>query len=409
MKKSLIKNYAKLIVNVGANVQKGQDVLINASVDIKDFVELLVYYAYKRKARMVVVNWHYSPLNKLHYKYASVDALSEVPTWQKEKQQYYVDTNPVRIYITSDDPDGQKGIDQAKMAKVRAITYPIFKPYIDKMENKYQWVIAGYPSEGWAKKVFPLLSKTKAKEALLEAILKTSRAYNLDPIEAWKRHNENLNKRVIILNSLKLKKLKYKSNNGTNFEVGLIEDAIFMAGKEKALGSNIEYNPNIPSEEIFTSPKKGEIEGTVYSTKPLSYNGQLIEDFYIVFKDGKVKEVHAKKNEELLKQMVNMDEGASYLGEVALVSYNSPISNLNLLFYSTLYDENASCHLALGRGFENVIKEYERYSHDELNKKGINNSMIHVDFMIGSKDLNIIGVNDKGEEIQIFKDGDWAF
>lgn len=408
MKKSYIKKYAQLIVETGANVQKGQRVIINASVEIYDFVKDVMYYCYKRKAKAVTVNWSYQPLTLLHNKYCSVKTLAEVPNWVKEKQQFYVDENPVYIHILSDDPDGLKGMDQAKAREVRAITYPIFKPYIDASNNRYQWVIAGYPSEKWAKKVFPELSKSKAREALLKAILETSRAYNDNPIEAWKIHNENLNKRVDWLNSLNLRALKYKSSNDTDFKVGLIDDALFMAGKEKTLGSNIPYNPNIPSEEVFTSPKKGEIDGVVYSSKPLSYNGEIIDDFHIVFENGKVKEVHARKNEELLKHMVSMDEGASFLGEVALVPFNSPINNTNILFFNTLYDENASCHLALGRGFENVIKDYEKYSQEELINKGINQSMIHVDFMIGSKDLNITGIDKNGKEIPIFINGNWA-
>ena len=312
------------------------------------------------------------------------------------------------IYIESSDPDALKGVNQAKLAKVMQNRYPVIKPFRKERENKYQWIIAGAASPEWAKKVFPDLPKRKAVEALWDAILKTSRAYG-DPIKNWKEHNEDLAKRMNKLNSLNLEYLHYTSKNGTNFKVWLLPNVIWLAGGETALGSGIYYNPNIPSEEVFTSPWKGKAEGIVYSTKPLSYQGQLIEDFSVRFENGKAVEVHARKGEELLKQMISMDENAAYLGECALVPYDSPINNTGILFNNTLYDENAACHLALGRGFTNLVKDYEKYSEEELIAMGINDSQIHVDFMIGSKDLNIVGHTRDGKDVQIFKDGNWAF
>ena len=203
--------------------------------------------------------------------------------------------------------------------------------------------------------------------------------------------------------------LEYKSNNGTDFKVWLIKDSKFVAGGEETLGKNIFFNPNIPTEECFTSPISGKAEGIVYSTKPLSYQGELIENFSIRFKDGKAVEVHAEKGENLLKEMIAMDEGACKLGEVALVPYDSPINKTGILFYNTLYDENAACHLALGIGFPQVIKDFEKYNLDEIHKIGVNDSTIHVDFMIGSKDLSIIGTTRDGKKVPIFKDGNWAF
>ena len=408
MNKNMIKKYAELIVNVGANVQKGQDVVIFSSVETYEFVKLLTYFCYKRKARSVEVIWSYDALSIYHSKYCSLKTLSSIPPHVIEKQKYYVETNPARIYILSEDPDSLKGMNQEKIMKANQKIYPILKPFKDQMENRYQWVIAGYPSYRWAKKVFPHLKKNEAYKALLDAILKTSRADNDNPIEAWEKHNANLASKMDKLNSLHIKELHYKASNGTDFTVGLIENALFLAGKEKALGSNIVYNPNIPSEEIFTTPKKGMMEGVVHSSKPLSYNGELIENFYFVFKDGKVVEAHAEKNEQLLNQMINMDESSSYLGEVALVPFDSPINNTNILFYNTLYDENASCHLAHGMGFDNVIKDYEKYTKEEIKNFGVNDSMIHVDFMIGTKDLMIEATTFEGEKILIFKDGNWA-
>lgn len=409
MKNSLLKKYAKLLVVKGVNIQKNQELTLIASIDQSPLVNEIVKEAYIAGAKKVNVEWQSQDLEKIHYKHQSVKTLSTIEKWELEKLQHRVDVLPARLFIVSDDPDGMKGINHKKMAEVSKNRYPIIMPYRNQIEDKEQWCIAGAPSFKWAKKVFPHLSKSKAVEALWEAILKTAKVDGGDPIENWNKHNKFLLEKCDYLNSLKLTKLVYKSSNGTDFSVGLIDEGIFVGGCEKTKGSGIVFNPNIPSEEIFTSPKKGEADGIVYSTKPLSYQGQLIEDFSIRFVKGKVVEVHAKRNEDLLKEMVNLDEGASYLGEVALIPYDSPINNTGILFYNTLYDENASCHLALGRGFATCIKDFEKYTKEEIDNLGINDSMVHTDFMIGSKDLSIVGITKEGKEIQIFKDGNWAF
>lgn len=408
MKKSVLKAYAKLLVQKGVAIKKGQELTVYASIQQAPLVREVVKEAYKAKAKKVVVEWSDTEITKCHYQYRSLETLSTVEKWELERLQHRVDVLPARLYIEDSDPDGMKGLDQKKVATARRNTYPIIKPYIDQIDNKEQWCIAGAASEAWAKKVFPDLPKKKAVEKLWEAILYTSRVWD-DPILEWEKHNQQLAGRCEYLNSLQLKELHYQSSNGTDFTVGLIDKGIFAGGSEVTLGSQIEFNPNIPSEEVFTSPLKGKAEGIVYATKPLSYQGELIEDFSVRFENGKAVEVHAKKNEELLKQMINMDENAAYLGEVALIPFDSPINNTNILFFNTLYDENASCHLALGRGFTNCIKDYQQYSQQELTDMGVNDSMIHVDFMIGSKDLNITGVTLDGKEIQIFKNGNWAF
>lgn len=408
MKKSVLKKYAELIIKKGLNVQKGQEVYIYSSLEQVELVRECVYFAYKSKAKYVRIFWNDDKCQKMEYKYAKEEVLSTVSNEAIERMKHRVEALPCRLFIEDSDPDAMKGVDQAKMARVRMKTYPILKPYIDQVENKEQWCIAGAASTAWAKKVFPNEKASKAKEMLWDAILKTSRMCD-DPIEAWNKHNEDLKNRCEYLNNLGLKELRYKSSNGTDFKVGLIDKALFIGGSEKSLGANIEYNPNIPSEECFTSPMKGKAEGIVYATKPLSYQGELIEDFSIRFENGKAVEVKAKKGEELLKQMISMDETACYLGEVALIPYDSPINNTNILFLSTLYDENASCHLALGMGFTNVIKDYDKYTLKECQEMGVNDSMIHVDFMIGSSDMNIVGITKDDKEVQIFKEGNWAF
>ena len=300
-----------------------------------------------------------------------------------------------------------KGVNQEKMAKAQQAKYKVIKPYRDQLENKYQWCIAAVPGVAWAKKLFPNLSKAQAVEKLWEAILDASRV-DEDPIAAWKAHNDDLAARCAYLNSLNIETLVYKSSNGTDLRVGMIPEAEFKGGGEYSL-NNIFFNPNIPTEEVFISPMRGKAEGIVYSTKPLSYQSQLIENFSVRFEGGKAVEVHAEKNEELLKKLISMDEGAAYLGECALVPYDSPIQKSGLLFYETLFDENAACHLALGMGFADTIKDFEKYTLEECRKMGVNDSMIHEDFMIGSADLDIDAVTRDGKTVPIFRKGNWAF
>ena len=407
MKKSDLKKYARLIVRKGANVQKGQDVFITAELEQREFVLMLIEECYRVKANKVTVDWIDDDITKLDYKYRSVKSLSSMEKWQIEKLQYYVDKLPVRIYITSEDPDGEKGIDQEKRAKALQARFQILKPFRDQMENKYQWTIAAAAGTKWAKKLFPNLRPKAARDKLWDAILTTSRAYG-DPLANWDAHNHRLSEQARKLNELGLVSLHYTSKNGTNLTVGLIPTCRFLAGGEHTLNSNILHNPNIPTEECFTTPKRGEADGKVVATMPLSYQGELIDGFWFEFKDGKVVNFGAKQNEDLLRQMLDMDEGARYMGEVALVPKESPINQLGILFYSTLFDENASCHIALGMGYSNTIKDYDKYTLDELREMGVNSSMIHVDFMIGTDDMKIVGTTHNGEKITIFKEGTWA-
>lgn len=406
MNKRVLKKYAQLIVEVGANVQKGQEVHLTISTENTEFARYIVEACYKAKADKVIINWTDDEITKLNYKYRSVKSLSKYEKWEIEKLQHRVDVVPVRIFIEDSDPDGLKGIDQAKVGKVRMNTYPIIKPFIDKIDGMDQWVIAAIPGAKWAKKVFPNETKAKAIEKLWDAILKAARVDD-NPVEAWKKHNKNLADKCAKMNELDFEYLEYSNSLGTNLKIELAPTNIWLAGSEEARVSKIVFNPNMPTEEVFGMPKKDGVNGIVYSALPLSYQGQLIENFNIRFENGKAVEAHAEKGEELLNQMISMDEGAAYLGEVALVPYSSPISQSGILFYNTLFDENASCHLALGRAFYNNVKDYEKYSKEEMEKL-VNNSMIHVDFMIGTKDLNIVGVRRNGEKVEVFKDGDWA-
>lgn len=407
MKKSVLRQYANLIVRVGANVQKGQVVNIQCGLDQPEFVQLLVEEAYKAKASEVNVQWNYQPLQKVHLKNRTLKSLGTVKEWEKAREEYYCDVVPVRIVLLSDDPDGFKGMNMEKLAKANQMKFPIMKSYRDRRHNKEQWCAAAVPGEAWAKKVFPGMRTSTAVEKLWEAILFTARVTD-DPIQAWKDHNTELEERSAYLNSLNIRSLHYTADNGTDFTVGLIPEAKFMGGGDTST-NGIFYNPNIPTEECFTSPKRGEAEGIVYSTKPLSYHGQMINNFSIRFEGGKAVEVHAEEGEENLKRMIAMDEGAAYLGECALVPQTSPVNQSGLLFYNTLFDENAACHLALGMGFANTIENFHERSLEECRALGINDSMIHVDFMIGCDTMNIDAICADGSTVAVFRNGNWAF
>ena len=407
MKKSVLRSYANLIARMGVNIQPGQEVFIQADLDQPEFVQMLVEECYKCKARKVVVDWNYQPLQKVHYRYRTLTTLGKVDNYEEARWQHYVDTIPCRIYLLSEDPDGLKGINQEKMAKAQQKRYPIIKPYRDAIENKYQWCIAAVPGKAWAKKLFPELRAGAAVEKLWENILATSRVDG-DPVAAWEAHNKDLHDRCAYLNSLHIEKLHYTSATGTDFTVGMISEGRFCGGSEKSL-QGIVFNPNIPSEECFISPKRGEAEGIVYSTKPLSYQGQLIDKFWIRFHEGKAVEWNAEVNNQLLTKLITMDEGSAYLGECALVPYDSPIRKSGILFYNTLFDENAACHLALGMGFADTIENFHERTLEECRALGVNDSMIHEDFMIGSEDMNIDAICADGKTVPIFRNGNWAF
>ena len=407
MKQTILRKYARLIARVGVNIQKGQEVLINCDLDQPRFVELLVDECYKAGAKKVTVEFHYQPLEKLHVRHRSISTMAKVEEWEKARFQYYVDTLPCRIYLASEDPDGLKGINQAKKAKAAQKRYPIVKPYVDAMDNKYQWCIAAVPGAAWAKKLFPELPKGRAIEKLWEAILFTSRVTD-DPVAAWEEHNRDLQARCAYLNGLGIEELRYKGDNGTDFTVGMIPEAQFKGGGDTSL-QGIFFEPNIPTEECFITPMRGKAEGIVYATMPLSYQGQLIENFSVRFENGRAVEVKAEKIQALLEKMVSMDEGAAFLGECALVPVDSPISESGLLFYETLFDENAACHLALGAGFADTNKGFENKTREECRALGVNDSMIPVDFMIGYEGLDIDALTRDGRIVPIFRRGKWAF
>lgn len=407
MDRNRLKKYAELLARAGLNIQKGQEVFIVAGLDQPEFVEMVVEACYQCGAKRVTVEWKNQTISRLDVMYQTLDTMSEFTSVDEAKLQYRSQVIPCRLFLDSEDPDAMAGVDQEKMARARQARYPRMKPYLDAMENKDQWCIAAVPGVKWARKMFPECTDGEAVEKLWEAILDTSRITE-DPGKAWEDHNRDLERRCAFLNALGIEKLIYKSKNGTNLSVGMIPQAEFKGGGEVSLQGYF-FNPNIPTEECFISPDKNTADGIVYASKPLSYESQLIEDFWIRFEKGCAVEWHAEKNEELLTKMIRMDEGSCRLGECALVPYDSPIQNSGLLFYNTLFDENAACHLALGRGFADTVRGYEQMTLEECRKLGINDSMIHVDFMIGTEDLQIDALCSDGRTVPVFRHGNWAF
>ena len=408
MDTQLLRRYARLIAVTGGGLRPGQDVVIRAGLDQPDFTLMLAEECYAAGAARVEVEWEHPPLQKLDYEYLGAAALGEVRAWQLAKLRYRADTLPVMLYLESADPDALAGIDQLKRAEAMRLRWAVTKPISDEMENRYQWCIAAVPGEAWARKVFPGLAPADAVERLWEAILRCSRAYEGDPAENWARHNAFLAERCAKLNALGLVRLEYRSANGTELSVGLIPEALFLGGAETNPVNGAAYNPNIPSEEVYVTPRAGEAEGIVYATRPLSSRGVLIEDFWIRFENGRAVDCGARRNEEALRALIAMDEGSAMLGECALVPYMSPIRESGLMFFNTLFDENAACHLALGRGYTSNIRDYGKYTLEELRALGVNDSMVHEDFMIGSADLSVTGVTASGERIPIFTGGGWA-
>ena len=403
----LLDKYAELIVRTGANVQPGQVVQLTVSVEQHEFAAKIIEECYRAGAKKVNVDWVSDSHRKLNFLYAEKEVLATVLPWEEAKMKQMTEDYPCRIYIASEDPDAMNGVDPEKLSAAARSRSRVLKPYRDAIDGKHQWVIAAYPSEKWAAKCFP--GAADAVDRLWDAILKTVRVEEgNDPVQAWKEHTEFLNRKSDWLNGEHFASLRYRSKNGTDFTVELIPDARWEGAGAVNSRNGAYYIPNMPTEEIFTSPMAGKCEGTLVAVKPLSWNSQLIEDFSITFRDGRAVSCRAARGQELLEKMIRMDEGAAMLGEVALVPKESPVNRSGILFYETLFDENACCHCALGIGFREVLPDGEDLSAEEARKRGINDSIIHVDFMIGAEDLDIDGIRPDGTVVPVFRNGTWA-
>lgn len=403
-----LNNYAKLCVSVGINLQSGEPLVINSPIEGADFVRLVAKNAYELGASEVHVNWNDETLSKLKFENSPMEIFENFPKWYADGLEYYAQKGAGFLSISANDPELLKDIDPKKIAlsnKSSSLALKNFRNYT--MNDINSWCVVSIPTISWAKRVFPEMTEDKAYEALWDAIFDATRMNFDDPINAWENHIKALVEKSTILNGKKLKSLHYTASNGTNLVVELPKGHIWVSGGgENAKGTY--FVANIPTEEVFTMPHKYGVNGVVYSTKPLNYNGKLIDDFTLTFKGGKVVDFDAKVGKEVLKDLFDIDEGAKYLGEVALVPYESPISKSNIVFKNTLFDENASCHFAFGKAYPTNMENGPDMNDGELDAHGVNNSLTHVDFMIGSKDMNIIGETENGETINIFKNGNWA-
>lgn len=409
MNKRFLIKYASLAVNIGVNIQKDNILVISSPIETAEFARLITEEAYKSGAKDVIVHYGDQKLTKIKLENSSLETISNIPEWQAESYNYYARQEACFISISASDPDGLKGVPVEKIGASQKARTSALKEYFDNsMSNKCRWCVLSVPTLSWAKKVFPKVSDDEAMESLWDVIFKTVRVDTENPVNAWEKHNAYLEEKIKFMNNNNFKSVHLKSANGTDLNIELPEGHIWAGGSERDV-NGIPFNANMPTEEVFTLPKKTGVNGIVYSSKPLSYGGNLIDNFSITFKDGKAINFTAETGYDVLKQMLESDEGAKYLGEVAFVPYNSPISNSKLIFFNTLFDENAACHLAFGRAYESCVKDADKYSEEELEKIGVNNSIIHVDFMIGTSDLEVTGINENGETIQIFSNGNWAF
>lgn len=405
---SLISKYAELLIKIGVNIQKGQTLVISSPIECAEFARLAQAEAYRAGAKEVVMRWVDEKSDKITYTMADDAIFDEVPDWLKLFFNHYSDTEAAFLHIAASDPSLMKDVDPKRIARQTKARSKALEHYRERqMSNKHVWCVASVPTLAWAKKVFPSLKDEEAVDALWSAIFKAVRADSPDPVEAWKQHAKNLHKRTGYLNNAQFKTLRYKNSLGTDLHITMPKNHVWYGGSEKS-SKGYEVVMNMPTEEVFTLPHKSGANGKIVASLPLNYNGNLVKNFWFVFKDGLVVDYGAEEGLNTLKELVETDDGAKRLGEVALVPHDSPISNQRILFYNTLFDENASCHFALGKAYPSCIKGGEDMDKTALTTLGVNDSLIHVDFMVGSKDLEITGIKDDGTELAIFRNGNFV-
>ncbi len=400
--------YADLAVKVGVNIQKGQTLVINATLDAADFVRKVAEKAYEAGAKNVHVEWTDETLTRIKYDMAPDEAFKEYPMWKAKGYEELAEQGAAFMSIKPSNPDLLKGVDPQRIADANKAAGEAMKNYRQYvMADKISWCVIAVPSPEWAAKVFPDLPKSEQMPALWDAIFKATRADLEDPVQAWEQHLQTLNEKMEYLNKKRFRKLHFKAP-GTDLTIALPEKHIWMSGGS-INDEGRRFVANIPTEEVFTAPDKDGVNGVVRSTKPLSYSGNLIDNFELKFENGRVVDFSAETGEEILKRLLETDDGASRLGEVALVPHHSPISQSELIFYNTLFDENASNHIALGQGYAFCIDGGKTMTPEQLEKEGVNQSITHVDFMIGSADMDIDGETADGSLEPVFRKGNWAF
>ena len=405
---SKLNEYADLLIKIGLNVQKGQLINIRSSVESADFARLCVKKAYEAGCSDIIIDWRDDFTDRQRYLYADDSVFDSFPQWKTEQLDYIASNKGAVLSIYATDPEALNAVDPDRISRYsKAKGNGMKNFYAAQMANEFPWCIGSVPIPSWAKKVFPDLSESDAMEALWNAIFKTVRiSGDGSSIKLWKEHIENTARLSDKLNSYNFKYLHYKNSIGTDFICELPEEHIWLGGAEKTKGG-IPFVANMPTEEIFTAPKKDGINGVIVSSKPLCIDGSVVEGIRFVVKDGKIVNAQADKGESVLQKAITVDEGASYFGEIALVPLDSPISDMNIIFYNTLFDENASCHMAFGEAYP-CIKNSDNMSREELEERGLNYSITHEDFMIGTRDLSIVGIDHSGNEVEIFKNGNFA-
>ncbi|MGI6033848.1 MAG: aminopeptidase [Coriobacteriales bacterium] len=403
-----LENFAELIVRSGLALKEGQELFVSAPVQCADFTRKVVAHAYAAGARHVTVSYRDEQISRLSLDHAPLEVFEQFPAWQAERQNSLARQGAAVLTILSEDPDALTGVDQQKVQARTRASHEALKEYYDALDfGKLSWCIVGAASEGWATKVFPDEEPDQAVEHLWREILDTSRVDD-DPIAAWEAHKQSFEARKAWLNEHHFDHLHYTAANGTDLTIGLIPSSHWEGGGQ--LGADGTYFfPNIPTEEIFTSPDRMRVDGIVYSALPLIANGARVEDFWVRFEKGRAVECDAKTGADVLQSIIDIDEGSCRLGECSLVPHDSPIAQTGILFFETLYDENASCHLAFGKGFPETLEGGYEMDDKKLKEAGVNVSATHVDFMVGTPDLDITGVTLDGEEIPVFRDGTWAF
>lgn len=406
--REILEQYAQLVIEIGVNVQAGEPVLIRCPVDGAEFARLLARYAYQRGACEVIMTWRDDALDRLRYENAPLSIFEEVPQWAFDRAKYYYEKGVNVISVSSADPELLNGIDYAKIAAASKANDEKFKPlHKYTMADICSWCVVAIPNAAWAKKVFPECGEEEAVQELWKRIFEVTRMNAADPFAAWHAHIDNLHKKAQQLNDYHFASLHYQSANGTNLVVHLPEKHRWLSASARNAKGTV-FLPNLPTEEIFTVPSMNGVDGTLVATKPLAYNGTLIEDFSFRFRDGAVTDFQAKKGGHALKGLLEEAPGARRLGECALVPHDSPISNSGLLFYNTLFDENASCHFALGASYPTSLEGGTEMSPEERLAAGANDAPVHEDFMVGCSDLSIRGTTASGEIVDVFVNGNFA-
>ena len=404
---SQLDRLAETIVSTGVNLAEGQNLLITASAEALPLVRRVTECAYRRGSGLVTPILSDEDVTRARYRFGRPESFDQAPDWLFQGMADAFGSNTARLGIAAENPMALASEDPENVARATRANAEAFRPALEKISGfEINWSIAAYPGRAWAKLVFPDLDEDTAQAELAKAIFSASRTDRDDPVAAWAVHNSNLAVRRDWLNSHEFAALQFKSS-GTDLTVGLADGHCWMGGASEAK-NGIVCNPNIPSEEVFTVPHKDRVDGIVRATKPLAYQGTLIEDIEVRFKEGRVVEANASKSEKVFRKLLESDDGACRIGEVALVPYASPISESGILFYNTLFDENAACHVALGQCYKDCLRDSDGASEDEIARRGGNSSIVHVDWMIGAKDTDIDGITATGDRVAVFRHGNWA-